>query len=315
MNQGRLARVAVIGNGIIGHGIAQVFAAAGKQVVMIGRDEASLGRALEKIAASLGQFADHELIAREAIPAILGRIGTSVRLEDAAGAELVIEAVTEDLALKRGIFGRLDQICPPPAVLASSSGQPASALIGEVMHPERVIATHFWYPPQLIPLVEVCASPKTLIEVTSWVCETLKAVGKEPALIDMEIPGFIGNRLQFAMLREAWALWASGAASAEAIDTVVRNSFGRRVGITGPIESADAGGLATMYHFGKSLLPHLDARPEPDPTIAKLVEAGANGIANGKGVYDWSQRDGQALIAARMEELFRWLKADRARKR
>lgn len=310
-----LETVAVIGNGIIGHGIAQVFAAAGKQVAMIGRDEASLARALDKIAASLGDFAGHELIDRAAIPAILGRIRLSQRLEDAAPAQLVIEAVTEDLALKRGIFGRLDKICAPSVVLASSSGQPASALIAEVAHPERVIATHFWYPPQLIPLVEVCASPKTLIDVTLWVCEVLREAGKEPAVIDQEIPGFIGNRLQFAMLREAWALWASGAASAEAIDTVVRNSFGRRVAITGPIESADAGGLSTMYHFGKSLIPHLDARPEPDPAIARLVAAGANGIANGRGVCDWSQRDGAALIAARMDELFRWLKADKARRR
>ncbi len=145
-------------------------------------------------------------------------------------------------------------------------------------------------------------------------CEVLREAGKEPAVIDQEIPGFIGNRLQFALLREAWALWASGAASAEAIDAVVRHSFGRRLGITGPLESADAGGLFTMYHFGKSLIPHLDARPEPDPAIAKLVADGANGIANGRGVRDWTERDGQALIAARMEELFRWLKADRARK-
>ena len=180
-------------------------------------------------------------------------------------------------------------------------------------HPARVIATHFWYPPQLIPLVEVCAGPKTAPEVTRWVCEVLRQAGKEPAIIDKEIPGFIGNRLQFAMLREAWALWASGAASAEAIDTVVRNSFGRRVGITGPLESADAGGLYTMYHFGKSLMPHLDASPEPPAAIAELVAKGANGIANGRGVHDWSKRDGAQLIAARMEELFRWLKADKAR--
>jgi 3-hydroxybutyryl-CoA dehydrogenase len=308
-----LDTVAVIGNGIIGHGIAQVFAAAGRQVVMIGRDAASLARAMDRISTSLGEFASHELIERDTIPEILERIRTSTSLDDARGAQLVIEAVTEDLALKLDIFGELDRICPPPAVLASSSGQPASALIARVAHPERVIATHFWYPPQLIPLVEVCASPKTLPDVTAWVCEQLRAAGKEPAVIDREIPGFIGNRLQFAMLREAWALWASGAATAEAIDTVVRSSFGRRVGITGPIESADVGGLSTMYHFGRSLIPHLDARPEPDPAIAALVAAGANGVANGRGVHDWSHRDGEALIAARMEELFRWLKADRAR--
>jgi 3-hydroxybutyryl-CoA dehydrogenase len=199
-------------------------------------------------------------------------------------------------------------------VLGSSSGQPASALIDEVKHPERVIATHFWYPPQLIPLVEVCAGPRTDPEITAWTCDALKAAGKEPALIEREIPGFIGNRLQFAMLREAWALWASGAASAEAIDTVVRNSFGRRVGITGPLESADVGGLQTMYHFGRSLLPHLDTGAEPARAVADLVAQGADGLANGRGVCDWSRRDGAALVRDRMDELFRWLKADRARK-
>ena len=313
MNPGRLETVAVIGNGIIGHGIAQIFAVAGTRVVMIGRNQDSLDRAMKRIAVSLGEFAGHDLIDRSSIPASLAQIKTSLRLQDAAAAQLVIEAVTEDLPLKIDLFGKLDRICPLPAVLASSSGQPASALIAEVANPERVIATHFWYPPQLIPLVEVCASPKTSPDVTRWVCEVLKQAGKEPAVIDKEIPGFIGNRLQFAMLREAWALWASGAASAEAIDTVVRNSFGRRVGVTGPIESADAGGLFTMYHFGRSLMPHLDTNPEPAAAIADLVAQGANGIANGQGVYDWSKRDGAHLIAARMEELFRWLKADKAR--
>jgi 3-hydroxybutyryl-CoA dehydrogenase len=175
----------------------------------------------------------------------------------------------------------------------------------------RVVAAHFWYPPQLIPLVEVCGGPETAPEVVSWTCEVLRAAGKEPAVIDKEIPGFIGNRLQFAMLREAWSLWARGIASAAAIDTVVRTSFGRRVGITGPIESADVGGLYTMYHFGKSLMPDLDTSPEPPTEIADLVAAGANGLASGRGVYDWSKRDGKGLVAARMRELFRWLKHDR----
>lgn len=313
MKPDRLDTVAVIGNGIIGHGVAQVFAASGRSVVMIGRSPASLARALERIAASLAEFARHELIEPDAIPGILGRIRTSVRLEDACVAQLVVEAVTEDLPLKIELFGQLDAICPAPAVLASSSGQPASALIARVTRPERVIAAHFWYPPQLIPLVEVCAGPKTDPEVTAWTCAALKSAGKEPAVIEKEIPGFIGNRLQFAMLREAWALWASGAASAQAIDTVVRNSFGRRVGITGPLESADVGGLQTMFHFGRSLMPHLETAPEPAQAVAQLVAGGADGLGNLRGVYDWSTRDGDALLRARMDELFRWLKADRAR--
>jgi 3-hydroxybutyryl-CoA dehydrogenase len=310
----KLKTLAVIGNGIIGHGVAQVFAAAGTEVVMIGRNEESLKKALANIRSSLKDFAAHGLLAEGDIETVVGRIRTSTSLEDAAPAELVIEAVTEDLPLKLDIFGRLDSICPPPAVLASSSGQPASALVEKVKHPERVIATHFWYPPQLIPLVEVCAGPKTSADVLEWTCGAIRAAGKEPVVIDKEIQGFIGNRLQFAMLREAWALWASGAASAEAIDAVVRNSFGRRVGITGPIESADLGGLYTMYHFGSSLMPGLDVSPAPAEGIGKLVAEGANGFGNGRGVYDWSKRDGKALLKDRMDELFRWLKVDAERK-
>jgi len=312
MTPDSLTVVAVIGNGIIGHGVAQVFAMAGKSVILVGRNAESLGRARQKIADSLADFVRHGLVAQGDVATILDRVTLSLDLTDAAKTQLVIEAVTEDIGLKLQFFGRLDTICPPPVVLASSSGQPASALVAQVKHRERVIATHFWYPPQLIPLVEVCAGPETAPEVVDWVCAELRAAGKEPAVIDKEIPGFIGNRLQFAMLREAWALWASGAASAAAIDSVVRHSFGRRVAITGPLESADVGGLQTMYHFARSLLPALDTSPEPAARVGDLVAKGANGLSNGRGVYDWSKRDGKALLAARMDELFRWLAHDRA---
>ena len=311
----RFETLAVIGNGIIGHGVAQVFATAGKKVVLVGRAPDTLERALKRIRSSLGDYVAHELLSAGAVDTILRRITPTTRLEDAAAAELVIEAVTEDLALKRDLFARLDKICPPPAVLASSSGQPASALVDRVTTPERVVAAHFWYPPQLIPLVEICGGPKTAPEVVAFTAEAVRAAGKEPVIINREIAGFIGNRLQFAMLREAWSLWASGAASAEAIDAVVRNSFGRRVAITGPLESADAGGLATMYHFGRSLMPDLDRSPAPPEAVARLVDEGATGLANRRGVHDWTKRDGEALLAARMEELFRWLKHDREKTR
>ena len=304
-------RLAVIGNGIIGHGVAQVFATGGIPVTLIGRKAESLERAIDLMRSSLVEFVAHGLVAADGIDAIIARVTPSTALEDAAGADFVIEAVTEDLLLKLDIFERLDAICPPPAVLGSSSGQPASALIARVKHPERVIATHFWYPPQLIPLVEVCGGPQTAPEVVAWACDAIRVTGKEPVVIDREIPGFIGNRLQFALLREAWALWAAGVASADAIDAVVRNSFGRRVAVTGPIESADVGGLYTMYHFGKSLIPDLDTSAEPPQAIADLVADGANGLSNGRGLYDWAKRDGEALVKARMDELFRWLKHDR----
>jgi len=306
-----LDTVAVIGNGIIGHGVAQVFAAAGKRVRMIGRSAESLKRAKGRIGEGLALFRDNGLIGAGEAEAALVRVETSTELEDAHGAQLVIEAVPEDMALKRDIFRRLDAICPPPAVLASSSGHPASELVAELRHRERVIAAHFWYPPQLLPLVEVCGGPETSGEVVQWTCKALREAGKEPVVIDREVPGFIGNRIQFAALREAWSLWAAGVASAEAIDAVVRNSIGRRMAVTGPIESADLGGLETMYNFARFLQPHLDASPEPPGVIGDLVRQGRKAIGQGGGIHDWKKRDADALLAARRAELIRWLKVDR----
>ena len=297
--------LAVIGNGIIGHGVAQVYAVAGKDVVLIGRSDESLARAIENIRASLADFTRHGLVSEAAADAAVARIRTSTSLEDAAAGQLVIEAVTHDMPLKVELFAELDRICEPPTVLATTSGSPASEVHGKVTHRERVIATHFWYPPQLIPLVEVCGSRETATDVLAWTCDAVRAAGKEPAVIHREIPGFIGNRLQFALLREAWSLWASGAASAEAIDAVVRNSIGRRLGITGPIESADIGGIGTMVSFASGLQPHLDVEPLPPAAISEAVGHG--------GIYDWASRDAGALRAARMEELFRWLAVDDAR--
>jgi 3-hydroxybutyryl-CoA dehydrogenase len=296
--------LAVVGNGIIGHGVSQVYAVAGKDVVLIGRSQESLERALANIRASLADFERHGLVTAEETEAAVAHITTSTELRDAAAAQLVIEAVTHDMPLKVRLFGELDEICAPPIVLATSSGAPASDVLERVRHKERVIATHFWYPPQLIPLVEVCASPSTSPEVLRWTCDAVRACGKEPAVIDREVPGFIGNRLQFALLREAWSLWASGVASAEAIDACVRTSIGRRLGITGPLESADIGGIATMDSFARGLLPHLDRSTEPPAAVTESVARG--------GVHDWSRRDADAVRAARMEELFRWLAVDAA---
>jgi len=304
---GRLDTVAVIGNGIIGHGVAQIFAAGGHRVRLIGRSRPSLDAAIGRIRESLRQFAAHGLISDVETDAALGRITPSTVLDEAAGADLVIEAVTEDLALKHAIFERVDRVCPLPAVLASSSGQPASRLVARVGHRERVVAAHFWNPPQLIPLVEVCAGPDTTPDVVPWLCDVLRAVGKQPVVLEREIDGFIGNRLQFALLREALALWAAGVASAEAIDLAVTHSFGRRLAVTGPLESADVGGLDTFYAFAAFLFPGLDRSTEPPVAMGDLVRQGHRGLPSGRGIYDWSARDGRVLVTERMAELFRQL--------
>jgi 3-hydroxybutyryl-CoA dehydrogenase len=303
-----LRTVAVIGNGIIGHGVAEVFAASGVAVILIGRSEKSLADALTRIRQSRQDFVANGLAAAAEVEAAIARIRTSTRLDDAAAAELAIEAVPEDMALKLSIFEHLDRICDREAVLASSSGHPASELAVRVANKGRAIATHFWYPPQLLPLVEVCGAPETTRETIDWTCACLRNAGKEPVLIDREIPGFIGNRIQFAILREAWSLWASGAASAEAIDAVVKNSIGRRLGITGPIESADLGGLETMYRFAQFLQPDLDRSATPPDAVGRQ-----SALPQGR-IKQQDPRFWADLSAARKQELFRWLRSDRERR-
>ena len=302
-----VTRVGVIGNGIIGHGVAQIFAAAGVPVTMVGRSAESLERALGKIEQSLDQFREHELTTAEEARAARDRIAVSTSIEDAAGAELVVEAVPFDADLQRDVFGQLDRLCPPPAVLATSSGAPASAVTGAVAHRERVVATHFWNPPQLIPLVEVCPAPETDPAVGPWVCELLRDAGKEPVLLEREVDGFIGNRLQFALWREAVALWGEGVASADAIDRAVKASFGRRLPVTGPLESFDLAGQRTIAAFAEFLLPSLNTDRQPHERYRELVEGGGETPR----MCDWTDRDPQAVAARRTEELFARLRQDR----
>jgi 3-hydroxybutyryl-CoA dehydrogenase len=301
--------VAVVGNGIMGHGIAEVFATAGHDVVLIGRNSESLEGALAKIAASVDEFVARGVLPEGSTKDALARITIETSLGLAEGAGLVIEALPENIALKVETFGRLDKVCSADAILASASGHAVSELSGQVSRVDRMIATHFWYPPQLLPLVEVCGMPGTSPQVVERTCYLLRGVGKEPVVLDREIDGFIGNRLQFALLREAWALWADGVAPASAIDAVVRKSIGRRLGVTGPIESADLGGIQTMVSFAQFLQPTLDVSGQPPERVAALaaghVEKGVGGVHG---------LDAEAvgeLLQARRDELFRWLLDDR----
>ena len=311
---GTVKTVAVVGNGLIGHGVAHVFAAAGKDVILIGRREESLKAAMAKLKASLDSFRDYGLLSAADAKAAYGRVRTTTKMAEAGQSQLVVEAVPFVEELQHQVFEELDRVCPPPIVLASSSGAVASALVKRVKHRERVVAAHFWYPSQHIPAVEVCAGPETAPDVVPWICKVLESVGKVPVVLNREIKGFIGNRMQIALLREAWSLWASGVASAEMIDRVVRTSFGRRIDITGPIESADVGGFATLYNFAAWLMPDLNRDTVPAAKVKELVDAGHTGPASGKGIYDWTKRDAKKLVGARMNELMRWLAVDRGMK-
>ncbi|MFN4140448.1 3-hydroxyacyl-CoA dehydrogenase family protein [Aestuariivirga sp.] len=302
---GKVRRVAIIGNGFMGQGISQVFARAGKSVTLIGRSASSLEKAISAISRNIDAFVTRGLLDEAEAAASLARIATSTRIEDAAAADHAIEAVPAVRETQIEVFARLDAACAPDVVLGSTSGQPISLMTGGMTHPKRAVAMHFIYPAQLIPIVEVCGGPQTAPEVVEWACELLRSVGQTPAVMQKEVDGFIINRLQFALLREAWSMWADGVASAEAIDTSFKLSLGRRYSVTGPIESAELGGLDIMHKFAEFLLPDLDTAKAPPRAVGHLVAAGHLGLKSGRGIYDWAARDGQALLAARADRLFR----------
>ncbi|MBT7615569.1 MAG: 3-hydroxyacyl-CoA dehydrogenase family protein [Rhodospirillaceae bacterium] len=303
-------KVAIIGNGLMGQGIAQVFAREGRSAHVIGRNDDSLARARTAIEANIEAFVERGLHDRPKADAMLGQITLGTDYDAAADADFVIEAVPAVRDLQIEVFGRLDAICDPKVVLGSTSGQPISLMVDRMKHPERAVAMHFVYPAQIMPLVEVCGGSQTTPEVVQWACDLLTEVGQTPAVMNKEVDGFIINRLQFAVLREAWSMWANGIASAEAIDNSFKMTLGRRYSDTGPIESAELGGLDILHNFARFLYPALDNAAEPPAALTELVEAGHRGFKTGKGVYDWSQRDGQALAARRADRLFQHIAED-----
>lgn len=306
----KVRSIAIVGNGLMGQGIAQVFARKGKDVAIIGRNPDSLARARAAIEANFAAFVDRGVTSRKDADAALARISTGTDYAAAAAADHAIEAVPNVLDLQLEVFGRLDAACPPDVVLGSTSGQPISRMTGGMKHPERAVAMHFIYPAQLMPLVEVCGGPDTAPEAVEIACEILKSVGQTPALMNKEVPGFIVNRLQFAVLREAWSMWANGIASAEAIDNSFKMTLGRRYSVTGPIESAELGGLDVLHGFAQFLFPEIEDAKAPPQAVTDLVAAGHHGLKTGRGIYDWSKRDGKALLAQRADRLFQHLAED-----
>lgn len=296
--------VAIVGNGRMGTGISQVFASHGMEVRLIGRSEESLARARGTIESNLAEFVGRQVMSKSDAASALARVTTGTDFGAAEGADHVIEAVPAERPLQIEIFGRLDEVCAPDVVIGSTSGQPISLMVERMKYPERAVAMHFIFPAQLITLVEVCGGDKTSPEAVTWACDLLKSIGYTPAVINKEVDGFIINRLQFAILREAWSMWANGVASAQAIDDSFKLTLGRRYSVTGPIESAELGGLDILHTFAEFLFPALDNSSQPPEALTALVNEGHHGFKTGRGVYDWSEKDGQALLNARVDRLF-----------
>ncbi len=285
-----IGSIGVIGAGLMGHSIAMNFAVGGHEVVLIDTTEENLSRAMEDVSSTLGVLQEQGLVDTPTAQKVPGRIRTSTSMAGSMDdVGFVIEAVFEDLDLKRSIFADLDKHCPPHTVLTSNtSSYMTSQLAPSTNRPDKVVVANWWNPAHLLPLVEVVRGPETSDETIEITKSVLEGIGKRPVVLQKESLGFIGNRMQFALLREALSIVDKGIASAEDVDTVVKTSFGRRLAVAGPLEVFDIAGWDTISHIIDELFPDLDTSGENSPTISGMLERGDLGVKSGRGFYEWN---------------------------
>jgi 3-hydroxybutyryl-CoA dehydrogenase len=208
----------------------------------------------------------------------------------------VFEAAPEKLPLKQQIFAQLEAAAASDTILASNSSAIPSTQIGlHLRHRERVVGTHFWNPPHLVPLVEVIQNEKTSDAAVGATMQLLRDAGKVPVHVRRDIPGFVGNRLQHAMKREAIALVAAGVCDAETVDTVVKEGFGARTAVLGPMEQSDLVGLNLTLDIAEVLYGDLDRTAGPHPFLRDKVKAGKLGMKTGEGLRKWTPEQADAV--------------------
>ncbi|HCL80118.1 MAG TPA: 3-hydroxybutyryl-CoA dehydrogenase [Synergistaceae bacterium] len=304
--------VCVIGTGTMGSSTAAAFAAAGFPVFLRGRNAESAERGFERARAAIAVLGDNNLL-DQTTEETLSLVTPCTSLPEAVrSASFIVESAPEDLDLKRAFYSEVEDHCSDHAILASNtSGLLPTALAAGLRRPERFVVTHFWNPAHLLPLVEVCPGEKTSGETAHRAMDILVAAGKQPVLLDREAEGFIGNRLQFALLREAFHIVESGVASMEAVDSVVRSSIGRRLLDTGPFESADMGGLDVFASIASYLFKDLSNASAVPSALREAVASGNFGAKTGRGLAPWTPEKRRSLEEKRTATLIGCMKRDR----
>lgn len=312
MNARDIQRVLVVGAGIMGSGIAAEYAASGRAVTVFARTPESAARGKARAVAALETLARGGLTRGE--PASIQELISAAHdiASAARDVELVVESVPEDLVLKRQVFAELEAICAPETIFASNtSGLPITEIGRDLTAPQRLVGTHYLNPPHLMPPVEVIPGDATSRDTVDTIVRVLTGMGKAPVVVRREVPGFLWNRIQFALAREAFWLVEHGVATMEEVDLVVRQGLGRRWAIAGPFASLDLGGIDTMAKVASYLFPELSDETGVPALLQERIAAGRFGAKTNGGFYDWPPAKLDALLARRDAALLAALRADR----
>ncbi|MFP3439753.1 3-hydroxyacyl-CoA dehydrogenase NAD-binding domain-containing protein [Pantoea sp. SIMBA_133] len=295
-----VTRITVLGGGLMGSGIAQIFAARGVEVTIYDID-AGAWTAPDTIRSNLQRMQADEATIKEVVSRVVfcDRLAESVK-----GAQIVFECVPEQLALKQRLFCELDTLCPPETILASNTSVISiSEIARDVTHKQRVLGTHFWNPAFLIPLVEVIRTRWTDDVLFERTFDILAWAGKRPVRVNKDVPGFLVNRLQHALWREAIYLVEQGIADARTVDEGIRYGFGIRLPTLGPLENADMVGTDLTLAIHEYIFPHLNNATTPSPLLRQLVSEGKLGFKSGSGFQTWND----ASINESRERLLNYL--------
>ncbi|ADF38516.1 3-hydroxyacyl-CoA dehydrogenase family protein [Priestia megaterium] len=304
--------LAIIGSGTMGHSIALSASIAGFNVKIWGIDDSDIQRGKHGIDEKLNLLTTYEVVDSNEIKNIKERIYFTNSLRECVNsASFVIEGIPENLYLKQKMFQELDELCSQNVILASNtSGLSPTDIAALTSYPERTVVTHFWNPGHLIPLVEVIRGEQTSEQTVNRSLELLKNLNKKPIVVQKDILGSIGNRLQYALFREAQYILEQGVASIEDIDKAVCYSIGRRLSVTGPFMTADMGGLDVFDSISAYLFPDLSNHNKSFSKMKNLIDEGNYGQKTGKGFYEWSQQQSKKMNKEREQQLIYWLKRD-----
>jgi len=294
--------VGIVGAGLMGHGIGLSFALSGRSVTLFDLDRDVLDNARKNILSAHATLAEKRDVPSKAT--VMDRIRFESDLEANVGdVDFVTEVVSEQMDVKQDVFRLLDENTEDVVLATNTSGLSITEIASVVDDESRVVGTHWFNPPYIVPLVEVVRGEKssdTAVEVSRTLLEDL---GKTAVVVEKDIPGFIGNRIQTAMAYEALSLLENGVASAEDIDKAVKAGFGFRLPILGIFEKIDQSGLDVHHEVESYLMGELDRGAEPTQLVQDLVEDGQKGLKTGKGIYDWSDAEPTDVYRRRDEAL------------